>query len=192
VTILENKKAVFQAVRIETPRLILRELTLEDSEDLFCYASRDEVTKYLPWETHISIKDSENYIRDTIKKYAAGDAASWGIVLKEANKLIGTCGFVSWSKSNCCAEIGFALSSDYWNQGIMTEAAKSIIKFGFSEMGLNRIEAMVVVDNIASQKVCKKIGMDFEGILKEKLRINGVFKDVNIYSVLRRNNKVEK
>lgn len=71
-------------------------------------------------------------------------------------------------------------------KGLVTEAVKEVIKHGFEKMNLNRIYARCFVENIGSQKVLEKVGMKFEGILREQLFIKGAFRDMKIYSILRK------
>jgi ribosomal-protein-alanine N-acetyltransferase len=169
-----------------TKSLILRKITLEDAQDVFEYAKDLEVTRFVTWEPHKSIDDSINFLKLVIKKYENNEPSDWGIIYKENSKLIGTCGYVSLDKANYSAEIGYALSREYWGKGLMTEVVKEVIKFGFEKMNLNRIYARCFVKNIGSQKVLEKVGMKFEGILREQVLIKGTFRDMKIYSILRK------
>ena len=169
-----------------TKRLVLRKLTLDDAKDLFEFASDPEVAKYVPWEPYKSIDDAVNFLKFTLEQYEKKQPARWGIVYKENNKLIGTCGFVDWDPSNFRAEIAYALSRDYWGKGIMTEAVKEAIKFGFEKMNLNRIYAFSFPENVGSYTVMEKVGMKYEGLIREYMYIKGKFQDLKLYSILRR------
>ncbi len=98
--------------------------------------------------------------------------------------MIGTIDFVSWNQHHGNAEIGYALSRDYWGKGICTEAAKEIIAFGFERMDLMRIQAKCMVDNIGSAKVMEKVGMTYEGTLRKAMKIKQEHVDLNVYSIL--------
>ena len=169
-----------------TERLILRKMRLEDAEDLFEYASDPEVAKYVIWEPHKSVEDSINFLNSVITRYDKKEVSEWGLVHRENNKFIGTCGYVLWVPAHSLAEIAYALSREYWGKGLMTEAIKEVIRFGFEKMNLNRIYARCFVENIGSYKVLEKAGMKFEGILREQMFIKGRFQDMKIYSILRR------
>ncbi len=171
---------------LETDRLILRKLTLDDANDMFEYSSEPEVTKYVPWEFHKSIEDTFTFLNMVLKKYEGKQVSDWGIVLKENNKLIGTIAFHWWSIKDASAEIGYAMSKPYWNQGIMTEAMNELIKFGFDRMNLNRIEARAQVENITSQRVMQKAGMTYEGTMREQFFTKGGYRDFMMYSMLRK------
>jgi ribosomal-protein-alanine N-acetyltransferase len=167
-----------------TERLILRKLTLDDAKDLFEFASDPEVAKYVSWEPHRSIEDSINLIKFTHERYEKREGIIWGIVYRENNKVIGTCD-ISPAIKHFRAEIAYAISRDYWGKGLMTEAVKEAIKFGFEKMNLNRIQAMCIPENIGSYRVMEKVGMKYEGLIREYLYIKGKFQDLKLYSILR-------
>ncbi|MFC5528310.1 GNAT family N-acetyltransferase [Cohnella yongneupensis] len=170
----------------ETERLVLRRLNLEDAPDYFEFASNPLVTAYTWWDYHQSLEESVQYIKQINEKYNNHAAFHWGIVIKEKNKIIGRTGFVSIDKYHERVEIGFALSSDYWNMGIVTEATKPLIGYGFDVLELNRIEARCNTENRGSERVMIKLGMKFEGIFREQLKVNGKYTDQKIYSILRK------
>src|SRR5690625_4672001 len=158
---------------LETERTILRPLTLHDAEAVFNYASREEVAHFVTWETHKTIEDSKNFIHYALERYANHLFAPWGIVLKENNELIGTADFVQWQQKHRVGEIGYVLSSDYWGQGLIPEVAKELIRFGFEEMNLIRIQAICFKENVASERVMQKIGMEYEGTYRKKYYVKG-------------------
>jgi RimJ/RimL family protein N-acetyltransferase len=172
--------------QLQTERLLLRRVTMDDAADLFEYGSDPEVTRYTTWEPHESIEDSKRYLEFMLHRQRTQDVAEWGMVLKAANKLIGTCGFSQWSPYNGRAEVAYAMARPYWGQGLTTEALTAVVEFGFTRMALNRIEARCVPENVASARVMEKVGMQFEGILREHTYAKGHYYDVKMYSLLRR------
>jgi len=170
---------------LETGRLRLRHLTLDDADDIFQYGQDPRVTQYLAWETHRSILDSLQFIEASISQYDNLEPAPWGIALKETGRIIGTGGFISWRPEHGRGEIGYALTRSYWGQGYMTEAVAEIIRFGFEILNLNRIQAMCEPANIGSARVMEKSGMSYEGILRRYMVQHGEFCDMKIYSILR-------
>jgi len=170
---------------LETDRLVLRKLKRDDVLDLFSYASRSEVSKYVTWDAHRSVRDSKNFINFVLGQYREHRIAPWGIEDKKTRKLIGTVGFVWWKPEEGTAEIGYALSPEYWGKGIMTEAAKKLIAFGFERMYLIRIQARCFAENIASARVMEKSGMTYEGTLRKAVYRKGKHWDIKIYSILR-------
>jgi ribosomal-protein-alanine N-acetyltransferase len=171
--------------QLETERLRLRKLVLGDAEDIFAYASDDEVTKFMIWDTHKTLEDSQGFITFTLDRYEKDDAGEWGIILKETGTLIGTIGFPRHDNKNSQAEIGYVLRRSYWGKEIMPEAVGRILQFAFSEMKLNRIECCHFFPNEKSGKVMQKIGMSFEGIAREKIFAKGRFWDAKQYAILR-------
>lgn len=176
---------------IETEHLCLRKLEEADLADLFAYASDPEVAKYVTWPVHKSVNDSKQYLKFILKQYDLGQIAPWGITLKHSNTLIGTIDFVSWNTAHHSAEIGYALARQYWGRGIVTEAAKALVDFGFKQMALQRIQARCYVENIGSARVMKKIGMQFEGIARSALYVGDQFHDVRIYAIIKEDGQKE-
>ena len=170
---------------LETERLILRKVTLEDLEDMYLYGSDEDVAKYVTWDRHKSIADTKAFIEFILSNYQNKQVAPWGIEYKENGKFIGTIDFVWWQPNHKMAEIGYVLSKDYWGQGLTTEAAKELIKFGFNEMDLVRIQARCLVENIGSSRVMEKAGMQFEGIIRKGMFVKGKHQDLKMYAILR-------
>lgn len=172
---------------LETERLLLRKMRPDDAEAMFAYASDPEVTRYVLWETHHSIEDSESFLRSATEGYERGDFGAWGIVLKDSGAFIGTCGLGDrYAPEHTRAELGYVLSREHWGRGIMTEAVRAVIRFGFGRLELNRIEARCIAENAASARVMEKAGMTYEGTLREREFIKGAYRDMKLYSILRR------
>jgi ribosomal-protein-alanine N-acetyltransferase len=172
---------------LETERLLLRRMRLADAEAMFIYASDPEVTRYVLWDTHRSIEDSESFLRFAIEGYEKGDFGGWGVVLKDSGVFIGTCGLdAGYAPEHARAELGYVLSREHWGKGLMPEAARAVIAFGFGRMELNRIQARCIAENTASARVMEKAGMTYEGTLRESEFIKGAYRDMKLYSILRR------
>jgi ribosomal-protein-alanine N-acetyltransferase len=186
---MTNALALEDALRdlpqLPTERLLLRRMRLDDAADMFDYASDAEVTKTLTWDTHLSIDDSLAFLRQMIAGYERGEQASWGIEHKADRKFIGTIGFARPREGGYVAEVGYALSRRYWGQGLMTEALRAVIDFGFRHMELRRIDCVCRVDNIGSYRVMEKSGMQFEGALREAKYSKGRLETVRLYAILR-------
>jgi ribosomal-protein-alanine N-acetyltransferase len=169
---------------LETDRLLLRRLTLEDVDDYYAFASDPLVTLHTIWMSHKSIEDSLIYLRAVIQKYEMRESFHWGIILKETNQVIGRSGLIHCDTPHQKAEIGFGLSSRYWGQGIITEANQAILQYAFEQLEINRIEGRCNRDNLASAKSMEKLGMAFEGMLRKQLKIQGQFIDQKMYGIL--------
>lgn len=136
--------------QLGTDRLILRRMTMADAQDIFAYSRDPEVSRYVLWDAHRSIHDSRAYLRYLQRQYRNNDPSSWGIQLRETGHIIGTIGYMWWNQEYRSAEVGYSLSRAYWNRGLMTEALREVIRFGFDRMLLHRIEAQHEVENPAS------------------------------------------
>lgn len=170
---------------LETPRLTLRRLRLADAEDMFAYASDPQVSQYVTWDSHRSVENSRAFLHSVVTRYQNDEIAVWGIVAKATGRLIGTIGYHDWAFQHQRAEIGYALGRAYWGQGLMTEAARVVIDWGFRAHELYRIQAMCLPANIGSARVMEKAGMQFEGVLRGYVIHKGVPGDMQLYAILR-------
>ena len=170
---------------LRTERLILRKISVGDAQDIFDYAKRPKVSKYTLWYPHKTINVTLDFIRFIIRNYRAGKPENWGIVNIADNKLVGTIGFFNYDLPNRKAEIHYALSDKYSGFGIMSEAVRKVLQFGFKEFRLNRIEAKCMLENAASEKVMQKCGMRYEGIARKVLFVKGKYVDLKCYAVLK-------
>jgi len=169
---------------LNTDRILLRKITLDDVDDMYDYATDPLVTEYLTWSPHPDKACTLNYISSLQSRYKTGDFFDWAIVHKDSGKMIGTCGFTKFDYANNSAEIGYVLNRNYHGQGIIPEAASEVIKFGFDRLGINRIEGRFIIGNDASRRVMEKIGMKFEGVFREGMIIKGVYRDIGVCSIL--------
>lgn len=169
---------------IETERLILRQLTINDSESMFEIFSSEKVMKYFGMFPYTELYQTMLLINRFNESYELEKGIRWAITLKQNSMLIGTCGYHNISKIHKRGEIGFELHYDYWRKGYITEAVAEIIKFGFSIYNFNRIEALVYPENISSQKTIEKLGFEEEGLLKEYVVFRNVKQDLIMYSLL--------
>ena len=168
-----------------TPRLVLRPARMSDAEDMYEYSRDPEVARHVLWDAHTSIHQTRAYLRFLIRQYRNASPATFVIALRSSGKVIGTIGFMWLQTDNRSAEISYSLSRAYWNQGIMSEALKAVLEFGFTKLGLNRIEAQHEFDNPASGRVMLKAGMRHEGTLRQRVYNKGRYADVELYAILR-------
>lgn len=168
----------------ETKRLILKDLSMKDAPDIFKYASDREVTKYTLWERHKSIQDTKDFLKFSRKMCQKG-ILNWGVWHKKDEKIIGTIGFAKWDNKQSVSEVGYALSKDYWGQGLMGEALKTILDYTFKIRRLSRVEARCVSENRASFRVLEKMGFKLEETLEKGIKIRNRFRDLKLYVLLR-------
>jgi ribosomal-protein-alanine N-acetyltransferase len=171
---------------LETDRLILRQLTMDDDDFMFKQFSDPQVTQYLMDEPPVKNIEEARMIIQYFLEPEGKNRNRWGIIRKSDNQIIGTCGFHRWEKAYFRSEIGYDLYPDFWGQGYMTEALRAAINNGFERMKLNRIDALVYIDNPRSSGLLKKLGFKQEGILRDYFYLNGTFYDHEIFSLLKR------
>ena len=168
---------------IETERLLLRKVTLDDAQDLFDnWGSDVKTTKFLTFKTHTTKEETMKLIDYWINNYDRG-GYNWVIELKKNHQVIGMIsGNTSYKYK--CIEIGYSISSKYWNKGLVTEALNEIIKYFFNECDFNIIEVIIPSNNIASIKVAEKCGLNLEAILKNRYKDKeNKIQDLLVYSI---------
>lgn len=142
---------------VETERLLLRPVTLNDAEAMFEYASDRENTRYT-FPTNQSLEETKNNIAQF---YLANPLGRWGIELKSNGQFIGTIDLHKIDPILKKAAIGYIINKKYWNQGLTTEANRAVIELAFEKIGMNKLSALHDKDNPASGKVMEKSGMRF-------------------------------
>ncbi|WP_394233874.1 GNAT family N-acetyltransferase [Niallia oryzisoli] len=172
---------------LETERLLLRRIALEDLDDLFEIFSNPEITHHMTWDVTKTKEETLNhFVKVVMDRHEKGQSVDWAIVHKESNKVIGNCAFIAWSEKHSRAEVGYVLNKQYWGRGYAAEALQGLIRFGFEVIGLNRIEGGCDRDNIGSENVMRKVGMKLEGILRKNEFIKGEFRDTKVFSILKK------
>lgn len=167
-----------------TEHLRLRPMHVTDAQDMFDYARRQSVTSFLLWEPHPNLSYTRDYLRYIESRYALGDFYDWAIIDLESERMIGTCGFAKINTDHDSAEIGYVLNPDFWGRGYAVEAAERVIEFGFSALGLHRIEARFMKGNERSLRVMEKLGMTFEGYHVDELFVKGRYRTVGVCSII--------
>ena len=172
--------------RIETGRLILRRVRVEDAQAMFDnWASDPQVTKFLTWPTHSSVDVTKQVAESWVKGYEQDNFYQWMIELKEIGQPIGSISVVNMDDRVEKVEIGYCMGRNWWHMGIMTEALRAVIEFLFDDVGVNRIEARHDPRNPHSGGVMRKCGMKYEGTAQQADRNNQGICDAAIYAILR-------
>lgn len=167
---------------IETERLLLRKVSMDDAEDVFLLRTNEAAMKYINKPKLLSIDDA----KELIKKMNEPDRIQWGITLPTDNKIIGTIGYHKIDKDHYRAEIGYMLHPDHWNTGMMSEAITKVIDHGFNKMQLHSIEATINPGNDASRNLLKKFSFIKEAYFKENFFSEGKFFDSEVYSLVKK------
>ena len=170
---------------LQTERLLLRPFVLADAADVQRLAGEREIAAFTtniphPYEDGVA----EQWIGTHQEAFEQGRAAHWAIVLRDRGLLIGAIG-LSIQREHARAEMGYWIGRPYWGRGYCTEAARAVLRYGFTVLGLNRIYAAHMRSNPASGRVMQKIGMRYEGRLRQHVLKWGVFEDLEVYSILK-------
>ena len=172
--------------KLETERLILRQVNEKDVKQIYEILSNVEVAKYEYFYPVKSKEEAMEFIERYKQNLEDEEEITWGIILKETNKLIGTCCLGDFNVGARRAEIGYNIAQAEWNKGYATEALAAVIGFGFDNINLNRIEATITPGNNASVKVLKKLKFTQEGVVRERDLIKGKLEDGIIMAILKR------
>lgn len=170
---------------IETERLLLRKMQKKDAADMYEYACRHDVTRYLLWEPHESESYTYKYLAYIQSRYRAGDFFDWALTIKDGGKMIGTCGFTRLNIESNSGEIGYVLNPVFWGYGLAPEAVNAVLRYGFCELRLHRIEARYMVGNDRSRRVMEKVGMQFEGVSRDSMHVKGKYVSIGTCAILR-------
>jgi len=180
-----NLNSVKKIPILETDRLILREPSLKDVDDIFEYASDMDVNTFMPWDVHKSKDETRDFLEKSNEIFKSSDNIDWMIELKSEKKVVGAISIREWNDQNKCADVGYVLAKKYWKKGISTEALRIVIKYGFEKLDVNRVEAHCDEENIGSYKVMEKAAMKYEGTMRQKILVKNKFVNMKIYSILR-------
>lgn len=168
--------------KLTTERLLLREIEFTDSHAIYQIFSDEEVMK---WYGVFPIENMEAALRlieNLRMNYYENRGIRWAIIEKNTNRLIGTCGFHNWNVNSRRAEIGYELGREFWHCGYASEAIREMIHFGCDVMNLQRVEALVYPENIASQTTLEKLDFSKEGLLKGYAYFRNTYQDLIMYS----------
>jgi [ribosomal protein S5]-alanine N-acetyltransferase len=148
---------------LETDRLLLRPLFMDDLDELFTLYSDPEIRKYFPEGvlTREETREELEWHMNGHPKYP--ELGLWATVHKKTGKFIGRCGLLPWEiDGKLEIEIAYLLDKSFWHQGLATEAAQGILKYGLAKLNLPRLICLIDPENIASQRVAERIGMTLE------------------------------
>lgn len=146
---------------IETERLLLREITLNDTEKMLQLHSNPEVQKYTGEPLVESIEEMEKAIQTRINDYKKYGYGRWATFLKDGMQFVGWAGLAYLPEFDEI-DLGYRFFPEYWGLGIATEASRAILTYGFDQLELKRIIAIAMKGNKASIRVMEKVGMEFD------------------------------
>lgn len=172
-------------MKIETERLLLRELSMDDVDDLHVILSDPESMKHYPQP--YSLEKSEKWVKWNINNYTTYGFGMWAVILKKENKFIGDCGITMQTiKGNKVPEIGYHINKKYNNKGYATEAARACRDYAFNHLNLEKVYSYMKYTNRASSRVAEKNGMSF--IMEYEDDVNTITK---VYAITREEYKIK-
>ncbi len=170
---------------IKTDELILRKVKPEDIV-FFNALSSPETSKYEFWQPHRTFEDTQRFLETIFQRYAEGKYFDWTIERKEDGEQVGMISFHDIYPLHARADLGFWIVRRFRNKGYATKAAKALIEYGFSKLGLERIQSLCAVENEPSIHVLEKIGMKRDALLEKYVRLNvdkTKLSDVYMYTI---------
>jgi len=166
---------------VDLSQISLRPISLSDIDDVMVWTSDAKVAKYCTWEPYTNKEKGIDFIQNIASK------SLWFRAICLRDRAIGCTEFQACSERcrDKSAQLGYSLSSMYWGKGIATMVVKQVVDAAFKEFPyLERLEARVDVENVASQRVLEKAGFQREGVLRKYLFIKGKSIDIVMFSIL--------
>ena len=172
---------------IEGP-LLIRPYREEDASALYeaVRESLPEVSRWLPWcHENYSLEESKEFVGSRETATHDGEWYSFAVFEREGGKFLGGVGLNFFNRVHQMANLGYWVRTSAAGRGVATDATRAVARFGFEELGLQRIEIVVAVGNLSSQRVAEKAGAAREGVLRKRLVINGEPQGAVLFSLVR-------
>lgn len=169
---------------LTSQRLLLRQITPADVNEIFALRSDADLMKFIPRPLCKDVNDAMVHINMIQQKLETNEGINWAITLKGNNILIGIIGHYRIKWEHFRSEIGYMISPNFQGKGIVTEAVKLVVDYGFNEMNMHSLEAVIDPKNTASARVLEKNKFIKEAHHKENEFFDGRFLDSIIYSLL--------
>lgn len=172
-------------VTLETDRLILRRLTIDDATQMFAnWASSERVAGYMSWEAYKTIDEVIKNLTEWQEEYKKPDTYYWGVWLKSEQKLIGTVYLLTEGEIALVGSLSYCIGERWQNKGYASEAARRVIDFAIDDVGFHRIEAYHAKSNPQSGRVMRNCNMQYEGVLRQRCYTRNGFEDCVYYSII--------
>lgn len=172
-------------MHLRTSRLLLREVRAEDWSALLRYRADPEFLRFYE-QSEYTAEDAQIFVRRFLEWQAEEPRRKygWAVMLPGSEVVIGICSIRKEEAGSHEAEIGFEFAAAYWGRGFASELGSEMLRFGFGELGLHRIQAHCIAENVASARVLQKLGMQQEGRLRDKQHWKGRYWDELRFGIL--------
>ncbi len=171
---------------LESNRLLLRQITADDVNEIFALRSNAETMKYIPRPLVTNNEEAMEHIKMIQDKIEKNEGINWAITIKGNTKLIGIIGHYRMKWEHFRSEIGYMLLPEYHGKGITTEAIQLMIDYGFNQMNMHSLEGIIDPANTASARVLEKNGFVKEAHFIENEFFDGKFLDSVVYSLVKK------
>ena len=175
----------FENVRLQTPRLLLRPLRVDDADALLAIFSDPQVMRYWSTPPWTSSEQAHAMINRDLDGMARGEHIRLGLERLDDHALIGHCTLFAWFKQSRRAEVGYGMARACWGQGYMDEALRALLNWGFANWDLNRVEADIDPRNTGSERSLLRLGFVKEGHLRQRWIVGDEVSDTGLYGLLR-------
>lgn len=172
-------------MRLETPRLVLREFSPDDAPAVLAYQRDPRYLRLYPWQERTE-EDVRAFVQGFVdqQREEPRTKVQLAVTLASSGELIGNVGLRRASADAKVADTGYELAPEHWGRGYATEAARALVGHGFDELGLHRVHAHCIAENAGSVRVLERLGMRREGRLREHEFFKGRWWDVLLYGIL--------
>lgn len=168
---------------LETPRLHLRPLTIEDAKDMFAYTSIPDNFRFLKRESHQSVEEDRAFLQNVLEGYCQHREFIWGITTQTESGIIGTCRLFNLRLEEQSCEVSYMVHPAQQGQGIASEAVGRLIEYAFQDLEFSTVFACCAVANVGSEQVMRKCGMRQVQVLPHHANLHGIWQDFLLYSI---------
>ncbi len=166
--------------QLRTARLLLRPLQAGDAPGLLGIYGQPQVTRHYEFDTLVDTAQAQRLLEFFVQHHDR-----FALIDPQRHDMIGTCGLFSWERTSNMASLGYDLRHEYWGRGLMREAATAVLAYGFAHKQLNRVNALVALDNERSAGVLRALGFRHEAVLREFAFWKGAYHDMHMFALLR-------
>lgn len=171
--------------KLETERLVIKNLCPDDAKDMYEYSRDPRVSKYLLWSPHLNLAESQGVIESLCKRYKKGLYGDWGVYLKSEGKLIGTVGYSHIDSNIDSCEIGYVLSPKYHGNGYMTEAVTAMLHLTFEQLKANSARLRIMDENQRSRLLAERLGFRLEYVCENEIFVKDKHRTLAHYIMTR-------
>jgi RimJ/RimL family protein N-acetyltransferase len=181
---LSETLAVFPVLKTE--RLVLRQVTAEDTAAMFRLMGDPRVTRFLGRAPFASLDEATQRVKMFEKEFQARAGLAWAVTQRTDGQFMGICRYTHFDTFHDRAELGYLLMPEWWGQGVMAEAVSAALDFGFNRIGLHSVEADIDPANSQSRRLLEKLGFVQEALFRESFYIphEARFGDSAVFSIL--------